>query len=233
MVVGGEGPPDGLAGVVVVRVALIDSMIWRSGLSWWPPHPFRPAFEAAHAAGFRLTAHQGENSPAATLAACIDVLGVERIDHGLSIVEDPELVGRVAAARIPVTVCPTSNVRSANTLERLEDHVFPQMRACGLLATLNTDDPPRPRSRGRVQRGRQRVRVGLERDGCHRSRRRGRVLARRHRQGHPSPKDHRSGVGPRPRPANPQWMTWHDATSRASAELRAEGVPRSSQRTQL
>jgi adenosine deaminase len=105
------------------------------------PVSFRPAFEAAHAAGFRLTAHQGENSPAGAIAACIDVLGVERIDHGLSILEDPGLVSRVAAARIPLTVCPTSNVRIANAFERLEDHVYPQMRARGLLATLNTDDP--------------------------------------------------------------------------------------------
>jgi adenosine deaminase len=104
------------------------------------PVSFRPAFEAAHAAGFRLTAHQGENSPAGAIAACIDVLGVERIDHGLSILEDPGLVSRVAAARIPLTVCPTSNVRIA-AFERLEDHVYPQMRARGLLATLNTDDP--------------------------------------------------------------------------------------------
>jgi adenine deaminase len=105
------------------------------------PASYRPAYAAAHADGFRLTAHQGENSPAAAIVGAIDVLGVERIDHGLSILEDPELVSRVAAARIPLTVCPTSNVRIANAFERLEDHVYPQMRASGLLATLNTDDP--------------------------------------------------------------------------------------------
>jgi len=102
---------------------------------------FLPAYDVARAAGFRLTAHQGENSPAAAIAACIDVLAVERIDHGLSIVDDAELVSRVAADRIPLTVCPSSNVRIANSFERLEDHVYPQMRASGLLATLNTDDP--------------------------------------------------------------------------------------------
>jgi len=105
------------------------------------PVSFRPAFAAAGAARFRLTAHQGENSPAAAIAAAVDVLGVERIDHGLSILEDPELVRRVAAARIPLTVCPTSNVRIANAFEGLDDHVYPEMRAAGLLATLNTDDP--------------------------------------------------------------------------------------------
>jgi adenosine deaminase len=105
------------------------------------PVSFLPAYQAARAAGFRLTAHQGENSPASAIAACIDVLGVERVDHGLTILGDPELVKRVAASRIPLTVCPTSNVRIANAFERLEDHVYPQMRASGLLATLNTDDP--------------------------------------------------------------------------------------------
>jgi adenosine deaminase len=105
------------------------------------PVSYRPAFSSALAAGFRLTAHQGENSPSAAIAACIDVLAVERIDHGLSIMEDAELVARVAAARIPLTVCPTSNIRIANAFAQLEDHIYPQMRAAGLLATLNTDDP--------------------------------------------------------------------------------------------
>ncbi|MGZ8743702.1 MAG: adenosine deaminase [Nocardioides sp.] len=105
------------------------------------PVSFRAAYDAARAAGFRLTAHQGENSPASAIAACLDELGVERIDHGLSLMEDPELVARVADARIPLTVCPTSNVLIANAFGRLEDHSYPQMRAAGLLATLNTDDP--------------------------------------------------------------------------------------------
>lgn len=105
------------------------------------PVSFRPAYDAARAAGFHLTAHQGENSPASAIAACLDELGVERIDHGLSLMEDPELVARVADARVPLTVCPTSNVLIANAFERLEDHIYPQMRTAGLLATLNTDDP--------------------------------------------------------------------------------------------
>ena len=105
------------------------------------PVTYLPAYEAARAAGFRLTAHQGENSPATAVAAAIDVLGVDRIDHGFSILGDPELVARVAAMRVPLTVCPNSNVRIANVFARLEDHVYPQLRASGLLATLNTDDP--------------------------------------------------------------------------------------------
>jgi adenosine deaminase len=105
------------------------------------PVTYLPAYDAARFAGFRLTAHQGENSPAAAVAAAIDVLGVDRVDHGFSMLGDPDLVARVAAMRVPLTVCPNSNVRIANVCARLEDHVYPQMRASGLLATLNTDDP--------------------------------------------------------------------------------------------
>lgn len=105
------------------------------------PVTYLPAYDAARAAGFRLTAHQGENSGPEEVAAALDVLRVERLDHGYSILTDPDLTARVAANRIPLTVCPNSNVRIANSFERLEDHVYPQLRANGLLATLNTDDP--------------------------------------------------------------------------------------------
>lgn len=74
-------------------------------------------------------------------ASCLDVLGAERIDHGLSVLDDPELTRRLADRRIPLTVCPTSNIRIANAVQRLEDHPYANMRAAGLLATLNTDDP--------------------------------------------------------------------------------------------
>lgn len=105
------------------------------------PASFRRAYETARAAGFRLTAHQGENSPAAAIATCVEVLGVERVDHGVPVLDDVELVARLVQDRIPITVCPTSNVLIANCFERLEDHAYPQMRSAGLLATLNTDDP--------------------------------------------------------------------------------------------
>jgi len=105
------------------------------------PTTYLPAYEAARAAGFRLTAHQGENSGPAEIVAALDVLGVDRIDHGYSILSEPELVARIAGDRVPLTVCPNSNVRIANSFERLEDHVFPELRANGILATLNTDDP--------------------------------------------------------------------------------------------
>jgi adenosine deaminase len=105
------------------------------------PVSFQPAYEAARQAGLRLTAHQGEVSGPGAIAACVDVLGVERLDHGLSIMGDPDLVRRFAGERIPLTVCPNSNIRIANAFPRLEDHPFPAMREAGLVATLNTDDP--------------------------------------------------------------------------------------------
>lgn len=105
------------------------------------PASFGAAYTAARTAGFRLTAHQGENSPASAISTCVETLGVERIDHGVSVMDDPQLVARLAQERIPITVCPTSNVLIAHCFERLEDHVYPQMRSAGLLATLNTDDP--------------------------------------------------------------------------------------------
>ncbi|MDP9073521.1 MAG: adenosine deaminase [Actinomycetota bacterium] len=105
------------------------------------PRRFAPAYHHARAAGLRLTAHQGENTGPEEIAACVDVLGTERIDHGLSIMQDPALVRRFAAERIPITVCPTSNVVIANKVASLAEHPFASMRAAGLLATLNTDDP--------------------------------------------------------------------------------------------
>ena len=106
------------------------------------PATFKPAYEIAARAGLHRTAHQGENSPASAIATAVDVLGCERIDHGISIFGDPSLVARFVDARIPLTVCPNANVRiNPDVCVSLAEHVFPRMRAAGLLATLNTDDP--------------------------------------------------------------------------------------------
>jgi adenosine deaminase len=105
------------------------------------PTVFAPAFDLAGRAGLRRTSHQGEVTPPTTIKAGIDVLGSERIDHGLSLLDDPELTKRFVDERIPLTVCPNSNIRIANAFPRLEEHPFRRMRELGLLATLNTDDP--------------------------------------------------------------------------------------------
>ena len=105
------------------------------------PRSFADAYAMARRAGFHVTGHAGEDTGPENIAVALEALGLERIDHGLAIMEDPELTARVAEARIPLDVCPNSNVLIANRYERLEDHPFRRMREAGLLATLNTDDP--------------------------------------------------------------------------------------------
>ncbi|HEX7132876.1 MAG TPA: adenosine deaminase [Iamia sp.] len=105
------------------------------------PGWYATAFQRAGAAGLRRTAHQGENSGPEAIAACVDLLGAERIDHGLSILGDHDVTQRFVDEQIALTVCPSSNIRIANAFPTLAEHVYPEMRARGLLATLNTDDP--------------------------------------------------------------------------------------------
>jgi adenosine deaminase len=104
---------------------------------------FVPAFQAARKHGFRTTFHAGEAVGAgpANIATAVDVLGVERIDHGVAIVEDGDLMQRLAADGIPLTVCPWSNVVIANRFAALDEHPFRAMRDAGLPLTVNTDDP--------------------------------------------------------------------------------------------
>jgi adenosine deaminase len=102
---------------------------------------FAMAFAVARRAGLRLTGHAGEDGGPENIRVALDVLGVERIDHGVAVVEDEVLVARMAAERIPLTVCPSSNVVIANRYPSLDQHPFRSMREAGLLATINTDDP--------------------------------------------------------------------------------------------
>jgi adenosine deaminase len=104
---------------------------------------FAPAFDAARRLGFRRTCHAGEAVGVGpeNIAVAIDVLRAERIDHGVAIVEDAALLARVAAERIPLTVCPTSNVVIANRFATLREHPLREIRAAGVLVTVNTDDP--------------------------------------------------------------------------------------------
>lgn len=102
---------------------------------------YAPAFELARSVGLRGTAHAGEDTGPDNIETALDALGAERIDHGLSILQDRGLTARVAAERIPLTVCPNSNVVIANKVGALSQHPFRRMREAGLLATLNTDDP--------------------------------------------------------------------------------------------
>jgi len=105
------------------------------------PTQFAEAFELAGRAGLHRTSHQGEETPPSYIQAGLDVLGCERIDHGLSSIQDHELTRRLSEQRIPLTVCPNSNVLIANAVPQLDLHPYRRMREAGLLATLNTDDP--------------------------------------------------------------------------------------------
>ncbi|GAA4985676.1 adenosine deaminase [Kitasatospora paranensis] len=105
-----------------------------------PPSKFARAYERASELGLHLVAHAGEEGPPEYVREALDVLHVERIDHGIRSLEDPELVARLVAERIPLTVCPFSNVR-LRCVDTLADHPLRRMLDAGLLATVNSDDP--------------------------------------------------------------------------------------------
>ncbi|WP_433661026.1 adenosine deaminase [Nocardia sp. CA-128927] len=105
-----------------------------------PPAKFAAVYDRARELGLRAVAHAGEEGPAAYVAEALDVLRVERIDHGIRVLEDPALVARLVRERIPLTVCPLSNVR-LRVIDKLTDHPLRQMLELGLLATVNSDDP--------------------------------------------------------------------------------------------
>jgi adenosine deaminase len=104
-----------------------------------PPSKFARVFARARSLGLKLVAHAGEEGPAAYVREALDLLGVDRIDHGNRALDDPALVARLRAAQIGLTVCPLSNFRLG--VERPEAHPLPRMLAEGLLATVNSDDP--------------------------------------------------------------------------------------------
>ncbi len=105
-----------------------------------PPQKFRDVFDRAISAGFRAVAHAGEEGPPEYIWQALDVLGAERIDHGVRCLEDRSLVHRLGADRIPLTVCPFSNVK-LRVVDTLEQHPLAKMLEHGLCATVNSDDP--------------------------------------------------------------------------------------------
>lgn len=106
----------------------------------YPPEPFAPVFQQAGAAGLRRIAHAGEEGPASYVWQALDLLGAERIDHGIRSVDDEELVARLVAEQMPLTVCPLSNVR-LRAVDTLADHPLPEMLRRGLNVSINSDDP--------------------------------------------------------------------------------------------
>nr|WP_249124593.1 adenosine deaminase [Saccharopolyspora erythraea] len=105
-----------------------------------PPDAFEPVFARARQAGLHLVAHAGEEGPPDYIWQALDVLGVERVDHGIRALEDPALLARLARDRTPLTVCPLSNVR-LRCVPSLAEHRLPELVDAGVLVTINSDDP--------------------------------------------------------------------------------------------
>jgi adenosine deaminase len=105
-----------------------------------PPSKFERVFAAARALGLRAVAHAGEEGPAAYIREALDLLKVVRIDHGVRCDEDPALVKELAASRMPLTVCPLSNVKLC-VYKKMEDHNLARLLAEGVCITVNSDDP--------------------------------------------------------------------------------------------
>ncbi len=105
-----------------------------------PPEKFARVFARCRALGLRLVAHAGEEGPPAYIWSALDVLHVERIDHGVQATQDAALMQRLAQERIPLTVCPLSNQKLC-VFPDLKDHNLRQLLDAGLCATVNSDDP--------------------------------------------------------------------------------------------
>jgi len=105
-----------------------------------PPEKFARVFARCRELGLHVVAHAGEEGPPAYIESALDVLKVERIDHGVRCVESPALMQRLAASRVPLTVCPLSNVK-LRVFETLAGHNLKQLLDAGLCATINSDDP--------------------------------------------------------------------------------------------
>jgi len=106
-----------------------------------PPSKFQRFFAACRDRGFRTTVHAGEEGPAAYVREALELLQVDRIDHGNACLDDPALVQELAERSVPLTVCPLSNVR-LQVVPSLDDHPLRRMLEAGLRVTLNSDDPP-------------------------------------------------------------------------------------------
>jgi len=105
-----------------------------------PPEKFARVFARCRELGLRLVAHAGEEGTADYIRHSLDLLKVERIDHGVHCLDDPRLAARLAQQRIPLTVCPLSNAK-LHVFPSLRDHNIAKLLAAGIVATINSDDP--------------------------------------------------------------------------------------------
>jgi adenosine deaminase len=105
-----------------------------------PPGEFAAVYARARAAGFIVVAHAGEEGPPAYISEALDVLQVQRIDHGVAAIRDLELQRRLAESAVPLTMCPLSNLELQVTPD-LSEHPLKRLLDAGLVVTVNSDDP--------------------------------------------------------------------------------------------
>jgi adenosine deaminase len=105
-----------------------------------PPEKFARLFARCRELGLRIVAHAGEEGPPAYVWGALDLLGAERIDHGVQSVHDAALMERLAREQVPLTVCPLSNLKLC-VYSSLAEHKLPALLDAGLKVTVNSDDP--------------------------------------------------------------------------------------------
>ncbi len=105
-----------------------------------PPEKFQRVFARCRELGLRVVAHAGEEGPPEYMWQAIDLLKVDRIDHGVASIRDPRLMAELARTRLPLTVCPLSNLKLC-VVRDLRDHPLKTMLDAGLCVTINSDDP--------------------------------------------------------------------------------------------
>ncbi|NRR30108.1 adenosine deaminase [Oxalobacteraceae bacterium] len=105
-----------------------------------PPEKFARVFARCKELGFHLVAHAGEEGPPAYIETALDLLKVERVDHGVRCLEDAALTARLAREQIALTVCPLSNIK-LRVFDKMEQHNLLSLLDAGLVATVNSDDP--------------------------------------------------------------------------------------------
>ena len=105
-----------------------------------PPEKFTSVFDRARREGLFVVAHAGEEGPPDYIWQALDALQASRIDHGVRCIEDPALVDRLRSQRVPLTVCPLSNIK-LHVFDAIENHNLRQLLDAGLCVTINSDDP--------------------------------------------------------------------------------------------
>ena len=137
-----RGPADAFATLEAARPYryVIAGVGLDSAEAGHPPGAFAGVFRRARAMGLRAVAHAGEEGPAASVREALDLLGVARIDHGTHAADDPALVRRLARERIPLTMCPLSNLMLRVTPD-LSRHPLKRLLEAGVVVTVNSDDP--------------------------------------------------------------------------------------------